>query len=433
MRRPYFGYGVILALFVAEIAVTGITFYSFSLFIRAWQGDPDLRWSLTQINASLSVSLPVAFASPLLGRLVDRRGPKLMMLFGLSLIAVAFLLTAFQTKVWHLWALQALIVLGQSAAFIGSGKLVSLWFKVNRGRMMGIAIAGNNAGGTIMAPLTGYLLQAIGWRPTFGIYGIAVLIVNIPLILLLIKDRPEDVVVKARAVGREVEAQAAESMIASRDEAPLSGTAEDESVRWQDGIRTRAFWLISLASFANSVSLYGVLKQLGKHLEIVGIGSGAAGVALGLTGAFGFVGKVIWGFSAEKVAPRYVFAASLVTQGVGVLFLLLVHSSADAWPLYAFLVTFGLGSSAAGALLPLMVVESFGFASYGTLLGALQMIQRGLSAPVPILVGYAVDVTGTYLLVFQVSLAFLAVGTIASALARRPVRREAPDLKPARN
>ena len=115
MLRAYWGYYVIAALFIAEIAVTGISFYSFSLYIHAWQNDPafafettqvgftftanpfDLAtevvryfrelaqgWSLTAINFSFSFGLLVAFFLPAIGSIIDRKGPKVVMLVAVS-------------------------------------------------------------------------------------------------------------------------------------------------------------------------------------------------------------------------------------------------------------------------------------------------------------------------------------------------------------
>lgn len=412
MKRIYAGYYVVFALFLAEIAVTGISFYSFSLFIRAWQHDTSLNWSLTAINASLSVSVVAAVASPWLGRLVDRWGPKRMMLVGISLIGLSFAASSAMTEIWHLWALQALLMVGQTAGFLGTGKLIGLWFVRHRGRMMGIAIAGNNAGGMIMAPLTAFLLGQIGWRLTFLTYGIGILAINVPVIYFLVSDAPSGRA--GRRLQEDANVHAGESIDsrAKNDEpsiyeAPASGV--------KSAIMGLAFWLIIAASFANGASVYAVLSQLGKHLDLVGISASTTGLALGLLGAFGLVGKLIYGFAAEKVPARHVFAASLATQIVGIVFLLLVRSPSGGWLFYSFVVVYGLGSSGAGALLPLVVVEKYGLAHYGAISGAMGMGQRILSTPVPVLIGLSVDSSGSYILAFYTTLAVLVIGAVCSS------------------
>ena len=71
-----------------------------------------------------------------------------------------------------------------------------------------------------------------------------------------------------------------------------------QGFQWREAVRTRAFWLICVAQFASGVSIFAILNQLGKHLQIVGIDISVAGAALGLLGFFGLLGKLIFGYAA---------------------------------------------------------------------------------------------------------------------------------------
>ena len=415
LRRVYFGYYVIAALFIAEIAVTGVSFYSFSLFITAWQDDTTLGWSLTAINGSFLIGLPLAFTSPLLGRFIDERGARL-----------AMLLEAFMTEIWHLWVAQGLLITGQSAAFLGTGKLVGLWFDTDRGRMMGIALAGNNAGGVIMAPMSAVCIDAFGWRTTVFVFGVAIIVINSLLIWFWVRDKPEDVIEEARRVGREREASTAEALLAATardrgDETPESAAAAaaaSQGVTWQQSLRMSAFWLLTLAFIATFASIFAVLNQLAKHLEIVGISTEAAGAALGLLGAFGFMGKLIFGFLSERFPSRYGFAAICVLQVFGILILLLLRTPAEGWLLWPFVAVYGIGFGAVGALMPLVVADTFGLLAYATIFGAQQLILRIVNGGLPPVVGWSVDYTGTYEAAFFATIVSLFIGAVAVVFAR---------------
>ena len=352
------------------------------------------------------------------------------MLLGVPMIALSFALRAFMTDIWHLWALQGLLVLGQSAAFLGTGKLVGLWFHRDRGRVMGIALAGNNMGGLTMAPLSAYLLTVMDWRLMFVIYGVGLLVLNSAVILLWIRDKPEDVVDEARRVGRETEAAEARRLAAlgarTGDEATgASGPAQDldattDVTRWQDGVRTAAFWFIAATFMAAFTSIFAVLNQLGKHLEIVGIDIQVAGTALGLLGLFGLIGKVVFGLIAEKIPVRHAFAIVSVMQVAGILILLLVHSNDQVLLLWPFVAVYGVGFGAVGALMPLMIADTFGITAYGTIFGVMQLLLRVGSAGIPVAVGLSVDRTGEYTLAFLITIVVLALGTAASIFAKRP-------------
>jgi MFS family permease len=469
--RSYWGYYVVAALFVAEIAVTGVSFYSFSLYIRAWQADPEFAtvtshvgfsfsfnplaltmeiaryvralsqsWSLTAINFSFALSLLIVPCTPFIGRLIDRRGAKAVMLASVPMVAVSFFLRAFMTEVWHLWILQVVLVLGQSAALLGTGYLVGLWFQKNRGFMMGLTMAGNNAGGIVMAPLSAYLITAVGWRTMFLIFGAGLFLINFGVLLFLVRDKMGDVARAARKAGRPEELAVAESAL--RDEAAAKGAEVSDSShpalgagvrgwQWRQALGTWAFWLISIAQLTSFVSVFAVLNQLGKHLEIVGLNISTAGVALGFLGLFGLLGKLIFGFASEQFPVRFVFALCLVLQIIGVLILLGVTSDARLWLLYPFVVLYGLGFGAMGALQPLIVLQTFGLVAYATLMGIMQIFLRSANAITPVAVGASVDATGTYTTVFIATIALLSVGTFLVLFARLPARKVFHDPPPA--
>lgn len=428
LRRVYFGYYVIAALFIAEIAVTGVSFYSFSLFITAWQDDATLGWSLTAINGSFLIGLPLALTSPLLGRFIDERGARLAMLLGVPLIGGTFILEAFMTEIWHLWVAQGLLITGQSAAFLGTGKLVGLWFDTDRGRMMGIALAGNNAGGVIMAPMSAIFIESFGWRTTVFVFGVAIIVINSLLIWLWVRDKPEDVIAEARRVGRDREAQTAQALLAATrsgsgsDEGEARPPSGSQGVTWQESLRMPAFWLLTLAFVATFASIFAVLNQLGKHLEIVGISTATAGGALGLLGAFGFLGKLIFGFASERFPSRYGFAAICVLQIFGIIILLLLRTPAEVWLLWPFVAVYGVGFGAVGALMPLVVADTFGLLAYATIFGAQQLILRIVNGGLPPIVGWSVDSSGTYEVAFLATIVSLLIGAVAVVFARTPAQ-----------
>lgn len=466
LLRAYWGYYVVSALFVAEITVTGISFYSFSLYVRAWQNDPAFAfttakvtfhftsnpvglagevvqyvkslsqgWSLAAINFSLTMSVVLVFFSPFLGRFVDLRGAKIVMLIGVPLVAASLFLRAFMTEVWHLWLLQLLLGLGSSAAFIGTGKLVGMWFQRRRGLIMGFTMAGNNAGGIIMAPLSAYLISTVGWRQMFIIFGGLMFVVNFVTIFFFIRDKMEDVAKAARKAGRREELEAAEAMsspgaLPGPGGAPSGGPPQGSIYvgwQWREAIWTKAFWLIGLAQLASSISVFSILNQLGKHLEIVGINIAVAGSTLGLLGLFGLCGKFIFGYTAEKVPARFVFAFCLGLQVIGLLILLNVTSVEKAWLLVPFVAVYGLGFGAMGVLQPLLMLETFGLIAFATITGVLQLILSPFSAMTPTAVGAVVDATGTYFPVMTAGLFFLGVGATAIIFARPPVKAAPPE------
>ena len=433
IRSVYFGYWVVAALFIAEIAVTGVSFYSFSIFIREWQDDADLRWSLTAINASFWIGLPLAFFSPLIGRGIDTIGPRAMMLFGVPLVGLAFIVEALMTDLWQLWLAQGLLVVGQSAAFVGTGKLVGMWFEHDRGRMMGIALAGNNAGGIIMGKVVPWMIDWIGWRWTLGAFGVGLVIVNLAIIWFFVRDRPADVLRAAEEhPGRAAEAGIARTIAAAEGARtrirwpgltallvlPFTETVRAFREAWARGMATATFWLITVTSVASFVSIFAVLNQLGKHLEIGGIDKATTGTAITILGACGLLGKLIFGYVSERMPSRFAYATICLVQIVGIGLLIAVRSPDQTLLLWMFAIFYGVGFGAVGAVQPLVIADSFGLIAFGVVFGALQLLLRVVQAGVPFAVGRSVDLTGSYEGAFIVTMIALVLGAVAAIFAR---------------
>ncbi|MGE0228786.1 MAG: MFS transporter [Dehalococcoidia bacterium] len=432
LRSVYFGYWVVATLFVAEIAVTGISFYSFSLFIREWQDDPDLQWSLTAINASFWIGLPLALFSPLIGRGIDTLGPRSMMLVGVPLVGLAFIIEALMTELWQLWLAQGLLVVGQSAAFVGTGKLVGMWFEHDRGRMMGIALAGNNAGGIIMGRTVPYLFDAFGWRWTLGGAGVIVMALNLVLIWFFIRDHPRDVIEAAEGhPRRRAEAAVARSLLAVEGRravrwpgvagllaAPFVLTLRTFREVWTQGMASWTFWLLTFTSVTSFVSIFAVLNQLGKHLELVGIDKATTGTAITILGACGLLGKLIFGYLSERIPSRVAFGTICFVQVAGIAVLLGVRSPDQTALLWVFAVIYGVGFGAVGAVQPLVIADSFGLLAFGVVFGSLQLLLRGVQSAIPFFVGRSVDATGSYEAAFVVTMVALCLGALAAVFAK---------------
>jgi nitrate/nitrite transporter NarK len=133
---------------------------------------------------------------------------------------------------------------------------------------------------------------------------------------------------------------------------------------------------------------------------------------------------------AERIPVRNAFAIVSVMQVGGILVLLLVRSNDDIWLLWPFVAVYGVGFGAVGALMPLMIADTFGITAYGTIFGVMQMLLRVGSAGLPIAVGYSVDLTGNYTIAFLVTIVVLILGTLASLVAKRPEATEPPRAEP---
>jgi MFS family permease len=306
------------------------------------------------------------------------------------------------TEVWQLYALSALQFAGlPGLVMIPVGKLVGAWFAEARGRAMGLTTMGANVGGVVFAPLSAVLISGIGWRASYVLFGVLFLAL-VPLVALVIRDAPPERPDATRSGPRVARA-------------PLRGLTTAEA------LHTRAFYLVVVGLFFAQLTYLSVLTQIVPHLEDVGISRGEAAAALSLLAFFGAVGKVSFGWLTEKVPARYVVVLSLACQIVGIAILVAAGSSRAFW---AFAPIFGLGFGALGALMPLLVQDTFGLRAFGTIFGLVNLFTIGAALVGPPLVGASFDASGSYAPAFVTVAVLFVLAAAIIARARPPAAFE---------
>ena len=135
-----------------------------------------------------------AIVSPLIGRLMDRGGPRAVMELGIALMGGGLLLAPLTTEPWHLYVTIGVMVGAGSVCLGYSGFSLFLpnWFIRRRGLAIGIAFAGVGIGSVTLLPWVQYVIEQTGWRTACTSIGLMVLIVLAPINLLL-RKRPEDI------------------------------------------------------------------------------------------------------------------------------------------------------------------------------------------------------------------------------------------------
>ncbi len=167
----------------------GMSFWAFGLFVGPLQAE--FGWSRSAIAGATSLSLLVSgCASPLVGRLVDRYGPRAVILIGTAGTATGYLLLSRMGELWHLFAVLGLLAFFRTWIFyVPFTTLITRWFTRRRATAMGIATSGFGLGGLVFLPLTAELLTAVGWRVAFAAAALLVVLIN-GAFLVLVRDDP---------------------------------------------------------------------------------------------------------------------------------------------------------------------------------------------------------------------------------------------------
>src|SRR3954451_139694 len=191
-RLPfYYGWMIVAVVFVTiAIGVNART--AFSLFFPPIVSE--FGWERGVTAGAFSFGFVVsAIMSPLIGRMMDRHGPRAVMELGVVLMGSGLLLAPLTTQPWHLYLTIGVLVGGGSVCLGYSGQSLFLpnWFVRRRGLAMGIAFAGVGIGSIILLPWVQLMIERTGWRTACTAMGILVLVALAPINLLL-RKRPED-------------------------------------------------------------------------------------------------------------------------------------------------------------------------------------------------------------------------------------------------
>src|SRR5580704_10658495 len=181
-NRIYYGWWIVLAAFLNLFFVVGIIFYGFPVFYPYFiESLGFTRAQLTQgfLLGFLFAGLPFGI---LAGTLIDRIGPRFVILAGIVLVALALILMGRMEHFWQFEFLCIVEVVGYVLAGpIANQVLIARWFDRRRGRAMGYAYLGLGLGGVVAPMLVNFLARSIGWRHALELVGTVIVLVLVPV------------------------------------------------------------------------------------------------------------------------------------------------------------------------------------------------------------------------------------------------------------
>jgi MFS family permease len=407
MRLPfYYGWVIVGVVFVSmAIGVNARTAFSL-LFPPILE---EFRWDRGVTAGAFSFGfLLSAIMSPLLGRLMDRAGPRLVMETGVVLLAAGRLLAPLTTEAWHLNATRGVLVGGGSVCLGYSGQSLFLpnWFVRRRGLATGIAFAGVGVGSIILFPAMQLAIEAYGWRTACWTLGLLALILLAPINLLL-RKRPED-------IGLLPEGDAAPEASA----APQPSNVVDPAwaaIDWTLGraLRTSRFWWIAIGYFLGLYAWYAVQVHQTKYLIEIGFSPTVAAWALGFVSLVGIPGQIALGHISDRVGREWVWTAGMAGFAACYLLLLALQAVPSPALLYLMVIAQGVLGYGVTSVFAAIVAEIFQGKHYGTIFGTLMLVAISGGAAGPWLTGVLFDTYGNYTLAFWIGVA----ASLASAVA----------------
>lgn len=407
-RGIFHGYYVAVVVFLSTGLSIGMAQYAFGEFAGPLQ--EEFGWSQTEVNLSLTFAFVSGIFAPFIGRLSDRYGTRPVMFWSLVLISAGFALRPLISELWHWYLFSALVYIGfPGATVLPAGKMVGIWFPDTRGRVMGAVTAGNNFGGVTMPQFAALIIAVASWQ--WAYIGFAAIMAALAVVALgVIKESPEDVQAERDRTGRG----------ALRD----GGRSARTGVSMHSALRLTSFWLVLFGLTAATFTYQGVLTQLRQHFGENGFEPALATSAVTIIAAMGIGSKLAFGRATERFSARKATALSIAFQAGGVALMITPGNAAVMW---AGIIVFGLGFGGLGALIVLVVQQTFGLREFGSLMGVFQMANIISIAGGPWLAGAIHDRNGSYDAAFATIIGIFILGATALLLARQPEWEEPPE------
>ncbi len=367
----------------------------------------DFHWTRAEASSVYSIYLMVTgLSAPLTGMLIDRWGARVVYPLGLLLLGVTCFLASRLTQLWQFQACIGLLG-GMGVSMLGmvpASMLISRWFRDRMSTAMGVAYAGFGTGTLLMLPLAQYSIENQGWRETYGLIGLASLVL-IPLLFLL----------PWRAI-------AGDSPRRTPKGAPLPDAARPWALK--EALRTRPYWqLVQVFSFT-SIGMMAVLAQVVPFLVSAGLTPLEAATAFGIAGLLSVFGMTASGWSADRVGYRGTATTSFASTFVGIGCLLLLSYVPAGWLVVPFVLFFGIAQGARGPLVASLAAKHFGSGGFATIYGTMFMFMSMGGAFGSWLSGLLYDLTGGYRAGLAFSMACVVVAA-APFWTSKPLRAEA--------
>jgi MFS family permease len=400
LSAPHRQASLLLGAAFITFAVGAACMHSYTVFLIAFI--EAFGWSRGESSIAYSVSQMVGgLTSPLVGILVDRLGPRRLVLIGGVLLAAGLLASSYANALWQVIVLYGVVMtLGANClGLVVFVPVLSRRFVSNRGMAVAIVQSANGFARAFSAPLSQMLIDGFGWRGAYLAQGGFMAVAVLPLTALFRTSEQDRIASAARA---------------------------EASGGWtlREAMRTPHFWLLSLVYvFTGLGSFLVALHQLAFAVTI-GFDKLYAAEVLGLGAFLSLPGVIITGWVSDYIGRELSAVITYGTSIIGVACALLITSPDQHLLLWLHSCFFGLTWGARGPAITAKTADLFPGPRLGTILGAITIGTGIGSASGSWLAGWSFDVTGSYHLAFWLSIFFYACGSVAFWMLRRPPRRQ---------
>lgn len=344
------------------------------------------------------------------GRKVDQYGNRRMgMVVGLLFALVLILFSLVSGPIALLFGFFGIRALGQGALSLVSSTAVAQWFRLRRGRMMALTVLGFALFQSVYVNGLRVLLETMDWRQVWIILGVAVALSVMPLMFLLMRDKPEDYDLLPDG-----------EIKVKRD----SGfEAEDEEDNWtlREAMGTSIMWIFLLARLIPPAWGTGLILHQVSIFGELGHSAQTTTEIYALMSLFSAGFSLLVGYLVDKFRPSHIVTVQMFAMGLACI--LGIYMS-ESWMLIVYAITFGFVMGCGGVFDGAVWANLFGRKHHGSIRGF--VITAGVigSGIGPTLFGISYDHAGGYGAVLWIGAFLSLTALIMSLFAQMPERKQ---------
>ncbi len=406
-QKHFYGWNVVGAMFFGMFLVMG-TRNGFGVFVDTWERE----WGVTtgEISVAAAIGWIVnGISQPILGKIVDRYGGKIVVVISFIVLGIAYLLLAFIEGVLML----AVLFGGVISFFAGgvspgtSGAVITRWFQRKRGVAMSMVAAGGSLGGLVMVPFLAQLMLATSWQTTWFVSGILVLVLGLPVSILIIRNSPSDMGVLPDGEARARDSQASAEQRIRAQSLMRGGPLGSE--QWTEAFKSWPMWQLSIGYFVCGITTASISTHFVRWAISEGISQANAAWAFGILMGINAGGVVLIGLMSDYIQRHYLLALVYLIRGVAFVTLIVLPGSAAMWAFAA------IGGASWLATVPLttgLTADVYGVRNVGMLGGLINFSHQMGGGAAVLIFGLTFDKLGTYDPAFAGGAIWLAIAGI---------------------
>ncbi|MRH44590.1 MFS transporter [Aquibacillus halophilus] len=389
--------------------------YSNSAFIDQYIND--FGWSRSQVSGLYSLATLIAgICMMFVGRFIDRLGQRFMMVLVGSVLAFACFYNSWVSSIWMLgFGFFMIRLFGQGSMSLIPNTLVAQWFIKKRGLALSIMTLGSFASATLFPILNTWLIQTWSWQTAWRFWGALILIIFIPLVLVGVRNRPEDMGLKPDGDLSKKTNSKSNPMIGT----PISVAEEDWTLK--EAMKSKAFWAIlvcvGIPGMINTGITFHIISIFGTNQ----LSPEIAAMVLSLMAIVGIPISLVSGYITDRIKTNYLL---LCIFGIEVLLLLMLLVTTNFIMAVFFGTLWGVAHGIERIGLNIIWPNYFGRKYIGSIngVGATVGVIGSAFGPLPFGVGY--DLFNSYSPILLITLIFPVIGAICALIAKKPVKSQ---------